>query len=66
MVKGFTDTPGVQQTSEDIADVLKKVIEDPHPHLRYQTSAFVEQHAKAKFVDATGDTYVKEALKSFS
>jgi hypothetical protein len=65
MRKGFADTPGILQTSEEVADVLLKVVEDPKPHLRYQTSAFVEQAAKGKFVDSTGDGQVKEQLKNF-
>jgi hypothetical protein len=63
--KGLADIPGVRQTSEEVADVLLKVVEDPKPHLRYQTSAFVEKQAKAKFLDATGDQQVQQQLKSF-
>ncbi|BDA41813.1 Estradiol 17-beta-dehydrogenase 1 [Coccomyxa sp. Obi] len=64
--KSFHDIPGIMQTSEDIAEVMKKVVEDPEPHLRYQTSAFVEQQTKKKFVDPTGDEQIKQNLKSFA
>lgn len=65
MRKSMSETPGVMQTSEQVAEVMQKVIEDAEPHLRYQTSSWVESRAREKFVDPTGDKQVKDAIKMF-
>ena len=46
-----------------VAEVLKRAIDDAKPHLRYQTSDFVHQAASKKLVDPTGDSFMKETLK---
>jgi len=53
------------QTPLQVAEVMKKAIEDPTPHLRYQTSELATQVAKAKLIDSTGDTTVQAMRNRF-
>jgi NAD(P)-dependent dehydrogenase (short-subunit alcohol dehydrogenase family) len=47
------------QTPEQIAHVLQAVIEDPHPKLRYQTSALAEKTVAQYITDTSGAEYSK-------
>ena len=53
----------ISQTPEQVAEVFKQAVDDPKPHLRYQTSGYVREAAERKFKDATGDSHVQGMLK---
>ena len=47
------------QSPEEIAKLLQKVIEDPEPKLRYQTSELAKETASNIIKDTTGNEYSK-------
>jgi NAD(P)-dependent dehydrogenase (short-subunit alcohol dehydrogenase family) len=47
------------QSTEDIAQFLQKVIEDPEPQLRYQTSKAAEEIVSKSIKDISGKEYSK-------
>jgi len=54
---------------EVIAHLTRKIIESKHPHLRYPVGDFAVTRAKERFLDPTGDSYVRyknELLKEAS
>lgn len=57
--EGKRDVPEFGQTAEEVAQVLKKVIEDPHPRLRYQTSADSERTVSSYITDVSGAQYTQ-------
>ena len=48
------------QSPFEIAELISKVIASEDPHLRYQTSEWVKEHASAKYSDLDGDKLVQE------
>jgi NAD(P)-dependent dehydrogenase (short-subunit alcohol dehydrogenase family) len=48
------------QDPKEIAELIHRIIEDPRPSLRYQTSAAMKEVARKKLVDPTGDSYLHE------
>jgi NAD(P)-dependent dehydrogenase (short-subunit alcohol dehydrogenase family) len=46
------------QTGEDIACIIRDVLGEERPHLRYLTSDYVKAIAEQKYVDTTGDGIV--------
>ena len=48
------------QSPFEIAELISKVIASENPHLRYQTSEWVKEHASAKYSDLDGDKIVQE------
>lgn len=50
----------IAQTADEIAVFVQKAIEDNEPLFRYQTTDAIKQQAKKRFVDISGDSYVKE------
>lgn len=53
------------QTSQEIAEFLFSVIQDPHPKLRYQTSTEAKNLVSKKLLDLTGDIFLDE-MRDFS
>lgn len=51
------------QSSEDVAQLIKEIIENENPHFRYQTREDGNQIAAIKFKDITGDSVVEAARK---
>ena len=62
-MKNMFEVEDINQTPQQVADVLKQAIDDAKPHLRYQTSDFVRQAASKKLVDPTGDAHVANYLQ---
>jgi NAD(P)-dependent dehydrogenase (short-subunit alcohol dehydrogenase family) len=51
------------QKPEEIAQLVKKIIETDHPVLRYQTTDAIEVQAAKRLVDPTGELNVQELEK---
>ncbi|MCS5709170.1 SDR family oxidoreductase [Candidatus Berkiella cookevillensis] len=48
------------QPPEEVAELITKVVDDPNPHFRYQTSHHAREIASVKWRDVTGDTQIKQ------
>lgn len=48
------------QPPEEVAELIVKVVDDPNPHFRYQTSHHAREIASVKWRDVTGDTQIKQ------
>lgn len=48
------------QNPHEVAELIYKIIQTPEPSLRYQTSSAMQELAKQRYVDPTGNQYVKE------
>ncbi|KAL6053248.1 Short-chain dehydrogenase [Balamuthia mandrillaris] len=57
-VAGTKDAYAMGQTSDEVAEVIVKAAKEEKPHLRYQTSAFIEAICGKKISDITGDSIV--------
>jgi NAD(P)-dependent dehydrogenase (short-subunit alcohol dehydrogenase family) len=53
-------TSPIMQQAEEIALLVKNVIESENPHFRYQTQEVIRGQAARRFVDITGDSHVDE------
>ena len=53
------DSP-ISQTPQEIALLMKQIIEEEKPHFRYQTTDNIQKQAAERFVDVTGDSFVSE------
>ena len=54
------------QTAEEIAQLIKEVIETEKPHFRYQTREDGKQLAESKFKDITGDSVIEAARQQLN
>lgn len=48
------------QAPSEVAELVAKIVEEPHPHFRYQTSHHAREIASVKWRDVTGDTQIKQ------
>lgn len=48
------------QAPEEVAELIVKVVEEPNPHFRYQTSHHAREIASVKWRDVTGDSQIKQ------
>ncbi len=53
------DSP-IAQTPQEIASLIKHIIEEEKPHFRYQTTENIKKQAALRFVDITGNSSVDE------
>lgn len=53
------DSP-TAQTPQEIAFLIKDIIEEEKPHFRYQTTEPIQEQAGKRLVDTTGDSSVAE------
>lgn len=53
------------QSPNEIASLVKDVIEAENPHFRYQTAEYIKKQAALRFVDITGDSSISEWEKMF-
>lgn len=56
------DSP-LAQTPQEIALLVKQIIEEKKPHFRYQTTESIKKQAALRFADITGNSAVDEWLK---
>jgi hypothetical protein len=64
MASSSTDTQ-LAQTAEEVAEVIKTVVDAEKPHLRYQTGVASKAIATGVRVDPTGDASVQAQLARF-
>lgn len=57
-----SDSP-IAQTPQEIALLIKQIIEEEKPHFRYQTTENIKKQAALRFVDITGNSSVEEWQK---
>lgn len=62
MAHHFEIEAGADQTGDDVAVVIKQVLEEERPQLLYQSSDYVRGVVAKKFVDPTGDTYINSVI----
>ena len=53
------------QPPEEIACLIKKIIEDKNPHYRYQTDSISKERAEEYFKEASGDKRFQGAKRNF-
>ncbi len=53
----------IAQETEEIAQLVKMVIETDRPNLRYQTTDAIKKQARERFCDETGNTSITEWIK---
>lgn len=53
------------QSPEEVAQEIFKVVQAPHPKLRYQTSPSAQLLVSKKLLDLNGDLYLEELRRSF-
>lgn len=58
--QGKRPVPEHGQTSEEVALAIKNVVEDPHPKLRYQTSAHAAEVVAQYITDLSGEKYTEQ------
>ena len=62
----FSLFAGTVQSSYEVAEVVKSIILNDDPNLRYQTNEkYNPEELKAKFVDPTGNVLLKMVKKTF-
>lgn len=54
------------QNLDEVAAVIHSVIEEEHPHLRYQTNDHVRQRIGNKLCDVTGDERLKQRIEELN
>ncbi|MES2121457.1 MAG: SDR family NAD(P)-dependent oxidoreductase [Chlamydiota bacterium] len=59
IARGKRPIPEHGQTAEEVALAIKNVVEDPHPKLRYQTSANAEKTVAQYITDISGEDYTE-------
>ena len=65
VVAGFRQTGGAGQTPDEVAEVLRQVIEADKPDLRVQTSDHIRKLASSNLIDPTGNAKVKAMVERF-
>jgi len=63
MAKSFTSEAA--QSAEQIADVIKAVLDADNPSLRYQTSEYARKAVAGRVHDTTGDNYLNFQTQRF-
>jgi NAD(P)-dependent dehydrogenase (short-subunit alcohol dehydrogenase family) len=55
MIEGYDQS----MEPEEVVQVIEEILRSTNPHLRYPLGEFAIHHAKKRFQDATGDSYVE-------